>query len=408
MADFIYKAIDPASRRQVSVNITAANEAEANKLIMERGLRPLSVKEAGTGGGLGGLFSFLKRGVKRKDKILFTAQLSTLISAGLPLLQALKSVADQTANKELKAITLDIVTGIEGGIGFSESLKKYPHVFDNIFVNLIRAGEASGTLDISLERLAEQQEKDGELVSKVKSAMVYPAIVMVVMVAVVVFMLVFVLPQVESFYAGLPDDEPLPWITRFLLAISNGLQQFWYFIIGAVFLLVIAVRWWTKTDTGRASLDQLKLRGPGIKNLYQKVYMARFTRTVGTLFGSGVNLIQTLEIIQGGINNVHMEASIGRSINMVQEGSTLSIALSNDPNFLDLVPDMVRIGEQSGKTEEMLMKAAVYYEKEVDKQIQTLTTIMEPILILTLGGIAITIVLAILLPIYSVVNKNFL
>ena len=399
MADFIYKAIDPASSKQVSVNISAATESEASRLVMERGLRPLSVKETG-GDGKG----LLKRRIKRKDKILFTSQLSTLIGAGLPLLQALKSVSDQTANKELKSIALDIVTGIEGGVNFSDSLKKYPKVFDNIFTNLIRAGEASGTLDISLARLAEQQEKDGELVSKVKGAMVYPIIVMLVMVAVVVFMLVFVLPQVEDFYADF--DKALPWITRLLLFISHLIRDYWFFMIGGVFGAVIALRYWLKTTTGRYTLDKFKLDGPLIKNLYQKVYMARFTRTVGTLFGSGVNLIPTLEIIQAGISNVHMEASIGRAISMVQEGTPFSTALARDKNFLDLVADMVKIGEQSGKTEEMLMKAAVYYEKEVDKQIKNLTALMEPVLIVTLGGIAFTIVLAILLPIYSLVNEG--
>ena len=399
MANFVYKAIDPASQKQVSVNIAAASEAEASRLVIERGLRPLSVKEVGTSR------SLLKRGIKRKDKILFSAQLSTLIGAGLPLLQALKSVAEQTTNRELKTIILEIISGIEGGVTFSDSLKKYPAVFDNIFINLIRAGEASGSLDVSLQRLAEQQEKDGELVSKLKGAMVYPVIVTLVMVFIVVAMLIFVLPQVETFYDSLPDDKPLPAITRLLLWTSDVLKNFWFLVIGASLGLVVLIRYFFKTNFGRTSMDRFKLDGPGIKNLYQKIYMARFTRTIGTLFGSGVNLIQALEIIQGGINNMHMERSIGRTIALIQEGTPFSAALARDKNFLDLVSDMVRIGEQSGKTEEMLMKAAIYYEKEVDKQIKTLTTIMEPIMILTLGGVAFAIVIAILLPIYSLPNK---
>ncbi|MXY96238.1 MAG: hypothetical protein F4Z29_00465 [Gemmatimonadetes bacterium] len=244
--------------------------------------------------------------------------------------------------------------------------------------------------------------------SKVKGAMVYPIIVMLVMVAVVGFMLVFVLPQVETFYEGLPEGEELPMITQVLLGLSDFVRTRWYFLIFGALGAVVGIRYALKTDTGKTSMDRFKLSGPIIKDLYQKLYMARFTRTVGTLFGSGVNLIQTLEIISGGINNMHMEAAINRSIGSVQEGSPLSSALAREADFTDLVSDMVRIGEQSGKTEEMLMKAAVYYEKEVDKQIKNLTTIMEPILILTLGAIAITIVMAILLPIYSLVNKNFL
>ena len=400
MANFIYKAINPSTQERISVNINAADVVEANRLVMEKGLRPLSVKEAKTGK------LSIKRGIRRKDKILFTTQLATLISAGLPLLQSLKSTADQTVNKELKTITSEIVSGIEGGTSFSAALAKYPKVFDNIFVNLVRAGEASGTLDLSLDRLATQQEKDGELVSKVKSAMVYPIIVLFVMIAVVTFMLIAVVPQVKSFYNE-DQGQALPAITVVLLAISDAIKNFWYIIIAGIIGLVAAGGYWLRTKTGRHTMDRFKLRGPGIKNLYQKVYMARYTRTVGTLFGSGVNLIQALDIIKGGINNVHMQASIDRTTGLVQEGTPFSQAMSNDPNFLDLVPDMVKIGEQSGKTEEMLMKAAIYYEKEVDKQIQALTTIMEPVLILVLGGIAVTIVMAILLPIYSLVSDQF-
>ena len=211
-------------------------------------------------------------------------------------------------------------------------------------------------MDVSLQRLAEQQEKDGELISKLKGAMVYPVIVTLVMVLVVVGMLIFVLPQVETFYDGLPDDEPLPAITRLLLWTSDVLKNFWFLVIGVSLGLVVLIRYFLKTNFGRTSMDRFKLDGPGIKNLYQKIYMARFTRTVGTLFGSGVNLIQALEIIQGGINNMHMERSIGRTIALIQEGTPFSTALARDKNFLDLVSDMVKIGEQSGKTEEMLMK----------------------------------------------------
>lgn len=400
MANFIYKALDPQTQKQISVNISANNRVEANRLIIDRGYRPLSVKETKEG------LNLLKRRIKRKDKILFTTQLSTLISAGLPLLQALKTSADQTTHKELKKIILEVIGSIEGGISFSESLSKYPDTFDSIFINLIRAGEASGTLDTSLERLAVQQEKDGELVSKIKNAMIYPIIVMVVMIGLVVFMLLFVLPKVQDFYAGLPDEAELPLITQMLVAVSDIIKNFWYLIILAAFGVVGAIGWWVRTPAGAQTFDRFKLTVPMIKNLYQRVYMARYCRTVGTLFGSGVNLLQTLDIMKKGINNVHMEASIGRSIGLIQEGNPLSQSLSNEEYFLDLVPDMIRIGEQSGKTEDMLLKAAIYYEKEVDKQIKALTTIMEPLMILLLGGIAVTIVLAILLPLYTLVNKS--
>lgn len=397
MPTFLYKAIDPQTNNRVSVSINATSQAEANRLILERGLRPQSVREVAEKGGL-------RKRIKRKDKILFTNQLATLINAGLPLLQALKSVADQIANRELKKIISEVINSIESGTSFSDSLARYPKVFDQIFINLIRAGEASGGLDVALERLAVQQEKDGELVSKIKRAMVYPIIVVLVMVGVVIFMLVVVLPQVENFYQDL--DAPLPFLTQALLGISNSLQTYWMFYVMGVFAAVGGFYTWSKSEAGSRILDNFKLKAPLIKDLYSRIYMARFTRTMGTLFGAGVNLIESLTITQRGINNVHVDAAIGRIASLVQEGSSLSNALRREEVFLDLVPDMVKIGEDSGKTEEMLIRSADYYEKEVDKQIGTLTTLMEPIMILTLGGIAILIVAAILWPIYGIVNQN--
>ena len=402
MANFIYKAVDPTTQKRVSISINAANQTEANRLVVERGLRPLSVKEARSGGGL---LAALK-GIKRKDRVLFTTQMSTLISAGLPLIQSLETSADQTSNKELKKIILELVLNIESGVNLSDALTKHPRVFDNIFVNLIKAGEASGTLDTSLERLAVQQEKDGALIDKVKGVMVYPIIVSIIMVGLVVFMLLFILPQVESFYEGLPEGESLPLPTQILILASDIIAKFWIFAIGAVFGLVLLARWWMRTLSGRLIIDRFKLKMPAIKILYEKIYMARFSRTVGTLFGSGVNLIQTLEIIQKGINNIHVDNALGRSIALVQEGTPLSVALRQNPYFPDLVPDMIKIGEQSGKTEEMLMKAATYYEAEVEKQLKTLSTMIEPLMILTLGATAGSIILAILLPFYTLANKN--
>ena len=404
MANFVYKAIDPSNQKRISVNITAANENEANRLILEKGLRPLSVKEARASGD--SILSSLK-GIKRKDRVLFTTQMSTLISAGLPLLQSLETAAEQTKNKELRKIILDLTVNIESGITFSDALAKYPNVFDNIFINLIKSGEASGSLDTSLERLAVQQEKDGALIDKLKGVMVYPIIVSVVMVGLVLFMLLFILPQVESFYQGLPEGATLPLPTRILITTADLIERFWYFAIAGVFGLILALRYWMKSLSGRYVVDSIKLRAPGIRALYERLYMARFCRTVSTLFGSGVNLLQTLEIIQKGINNIHVDQSLARSIHLVQEGTPFSVALKQNPHFPDLVPDMVKIGEQSGKVEEMLMKAAIYYEAEVEKQLKTLSTMIEPLMILALGATAGSIILAILLPFYTLANQSF-
>ncbi|MCY4088993.1 MAG: type II secretion system F family protein [Candidatus Saccharibacteria bacterium] len=399
MPDYIYKTIDPSTGKQVSVNISANNQNEATNLVLERGLQPIQAKQkrANLLGGLTGR-------IKRRDKILFTNQLSTLISAGLPLLQSLQQTSLQMKNKNLKRIIDDIVSSIESGSAFSDALAEYPKYFDQIYINLVKAGEASGTLDTSLERLAIQQEKDGDLVSKIKGALIYPIIVVFVIIGVVSFMLIFVLPQVVVFYEQF--DKPLPWITRVLIAVSDSLVDYYYVYILVALGAVIALNRALKTPKGKSFADHSKLKFPAVKSLMSKVYMARFTRTVGTLFASGVNLLETLAIIAKGINNMHLEAAINRSSSLVREGKSLSSSLENEPLFLDLVPSMISIGEQSGRTEEMLLKAAVYYEKEVDKQIKALTTTMEPVLILTVGGIAIVIVLAILLPVYSLIQDN--
>ena len=399
MPSFLYTAIDSNTGQQVTVNIEAADKDEANRLVLERGLHPLGVKEKRTNFSMDNV-----RRIKRKDKILFTNQLSTLINAGLPLMESIKTTAAQTKNKKLKQIATEVSGNIESGSSFSEALGKYPDVFDQIFVNLIKAGEISGSLDVSLERLAVQQEKDGDLISKVKGAMIYPIIVVIVMIAVVVFMLLVVLPSVISFYEEF--DKELPWITKALIFLSESLQKYYYIYILATVGFVIGFMSFLKTTTGRSIADSFKLKAPMIKHLFTKLYMARFSRTIGTLFGSGVNLIESLGIISKGINNVHLETSINKSASLVREGYSFSESLSNDPNFLELVPNMIRIGEQSGQTEEMLLKSGEYFEKEVDKQIKALTTMMEPLLILTLGGIAITIVVAILLPIYSIVQES--
>lgn len=399
MPNFVVKAIDNYTGKLASINVSASDEVEANRLILERNLQPVSVKEKKQGLSL----DSVKR-IKRKDKIIFTNQLSTLINAGLPLLNSLKTTASQTKNKRLKQIAEEVVVSIESGSSLSDSLEKYPTVFDQIFVNLVKAGEVSGSLDASLERLAIQQEKDGDLVSKVKGALVYPVIVVMVMIGVVVFMLIVVLPQVTSFYESI--GEELPWITRALIFLSETLQKYYYIYILIAGGIAFSFITFLKTSTGRSIADKFKLRAPAIKHLFTKLYMARFSRTVGTLFGAGVNLLESLSIISKGINNVHLSASIDKASGLIREGYSFSDSIDNDPNFLELVPNMIRIGEQSGQTEEMLLKSGEYFEKEVDKQIKTLTTLMEPILILTLGGIAITIVVAILLPIYQLVQKS--
>jgi type IV pilus assembly protein PilC len=399
MLTFTYEARNGKTGQKIKAQVQAENEQAAAKLIREQGLTPLNVKaEKST------KLSLFNR-IPIKDKVLFSRQLSTLINAGLPLVQSLRSVAGQTPNKALKAVINDVISDVEAGLSFSAALDKHQNVFNRVYVSLVAASETSGTLDSGLERLANQQEKDADIVAKVRGAMMYPLIVLLVMCAVVVFMLVKVLPQVQNIYSGIKGAS-LPLVTRILLAMSHFIIHFWY----VVFILLLITGFfgsrWIKTMGGRRIVDRYKMIGWPVNTLFMKMYMARFARTGTTLVASGVPIIQVLEITGEAVDNVHIQASLNRAIEKVKGGKALSEALEGDPNFLELVPNMLRIGEASGAMETMLAKVAEYYEKEVDNEIKAISTIIEPVMMVVMGIIALTIVAAILLPIYGLVNQS--
>ena len=287
----------------------------------------------------------------------------------------------------------------------SEALGKFPHVFNQVFVSLVAAGETSGTLDTALERIANQQEKDAEIMAKVRGAMIYPVIVLLVMGGVVGFMVVSVLPQVETMYKDLPGTK-LPFLTTALLGLSHFITDRWYVVLILVVVFGFLAYRWIQTEPGKATLDKLKMRMWPIGPLFMKLYMARFSRTGTTLVSTGVPLIQTLQITAKAVDNTHIEHSIMLATEKVKGGKSLSTALTGDPNFLELVPQMLKIGEDSGAIEQMLEKTADYYEKEVDTQIKAISTIIEPVLMIILGLVAIIVVGAVLLPIYGLVGKS--
>lgn len=404
MLSFRYTARDPATGQYVKSDVQAENEAAASKLIRKEGLVPIDItlSEKATTSFIG---KRLNR-VKTKDKVLFSRQLSTLINAGLPLVQSLRSVNNQTTSKTLKVVINKVISDVEAGATLSTAMAKHPEVFNQVYVSMIAAGEASGTLDKALERLALQQEKDAELISKVRGAMIYPVIVLVVMLGVVGFMIVSVLPQVQVLYEGLPGAR-LPLITTVLLTISQLIIKFWWVVILLIGMAIFFGSRWARTLGGKQVIDKLKMRAWPIGPLFSKMYMARFARTGTTLVSSGVPLIQMLDITANSVNNVHVERSIRRAADKVKGGKALSDSLQNDPNFLDLVPNMLRIGEQSGSMEQMLAKTADYYEKEVDDQIKAVSTIIEPVLMVVLGVVAFIIVAAVLLPIYGLAGQSF-
>jgi type IV pilus assembly protein PilC len=402
MTKYKYTAKNPSSGKQTKSSLDAQNEKDAAKAIKDSGLIPIEIK-VDRGGSIG-TFS-LKDRIKTKDKVLFARQLSTLINAGLPMSQSLRSVADQTSNKKLKEIVASIVAEVEGGVSLSGSMAKHPKVFSQVVISLVQSGESSGTLDKALDRIALQLEKDADIVSKVRGAMIYPIIVFLVMIMVVTFMLVKVLPQVNVLYKAFPGAT-LPIETRVLLGLSNLIiHDWWAFILAFGIIGFFGLRW-IRTSGGRRFFDTFKLRAPPFGRLFTKIYMARFSRTASTLVGAGVPLLQVLQITSEAVSNVLVKESILRASEKVKVGKSLSSSLEGDPNFLPLVPNMLHIGEASGSMEAMMAKTADYFEKEVDDEIKNVSTLIEPIMMVILGFIAIIIVAAVLLPVYGLASSG--
>jgi type IV pilus assembly protein PilC len=372
-------------------------------LIRQQGLTPLDIKMEGSGQ-LSGITKHFKR-ISSKDKVLFSRQMSTLINAGLPLVQSLHSVVDQTQSRPFKIVINQLITEVEGGSALSVAMAKHGDVFNQVFVSLVAAGEASGTLDTALERIAIQQEKDADIVSKIRSAMIYPILVLLVMLLVVAFMLVKVLPQVQMLYTAFPGAN-LPVETRILLSTSHFVIKYWWIVILVAVVLVFAGTRYARTAMGRRIYDTIKLRVPPIGTLFQKMYMARFARTGSTLVAAGVPLLQVLTVTSDAVSNVLVQDSIKKAAEKVKGGKALSDSLQGDPNFLPLVPNMIHIGEESGSLEKMMSKCADYYEKEVDETVQNISTIIEPVMMVLLGIMALIIVAAVLLPIYQLAGSG--
>lgn len=406
MLTYNYTARNPSTGEKIKSTVQAENEQAAAKSLRKEGLVPLDIVAGSVGAlSIGGKLKH----ISIKEKVLFSRQLSTLINAGLPIIQALRSVGEQTTSKPFKIIINEIVNDVEAGSTLSAAMSKYPKIFNQVYISLIQAGETSGTLDTALERLAVQQEKDADVISKVRGAMIYPAIVLCVMLAVVAFMLIKVLPQVQILYKTFPGAT-LPIETRLLLDVSHALTKYWWIALILITGLVIGGSRWGRTATGERLYDNVKLHAWPINSLFQKMYMARFARTASTLVGSGVPIIRVLEVTSQAVNNVIVSDAIMRAIDKVKGGKALSDSLQNEPSFLTLVPNMLRIGEQSGSMEQMLAKVADYYEREVDDAVKNISTIIEPVMMIVLGVMALIIVAAVLLPIYGLAasgNINF-
>jgi type IV pilus assembly protein PilC len=305
----------------------------------------------------------------------------------------------------LHEIVVQVVASVEGGQSLSQAFAAYPKAFNDVYVSLVAAGESSGSLDKALERIANQQEKDAAIVSKIRGALIYPVIVLVVIALVLVFMLTTVLPQVGGLYKDL--HQQLPLLTRILLAVSTFIQKGWLLVLIGLVGLVFAGRNYLQTEQGKSVADRFKLTMPIFGRIYQKVYMARFSRTLGTMLESGIPMLEALRIVKNAIGNVHVEAVLEKAMSGVKGGKALSSTLENhEDTFVKLVPQMIKIGEQSGAIDSMLDRVATYYENEVDEEIKNISTTIEPVLMVVLGVTVGGVIAAILLPVYSLVGSG--
>ncbi|MBQ6375347.1 type II secretion system F family protein [Candidatus Saccharibacteria bacterium] len=400
MKRFNYKARDKQTNKIVRGSIQAETEQNVGKLLIEQGLIPQSVTEEGASDPV----LKIRNRVTAKDRVMFTRQLATLIGAGLPLSASLRTVAEQTQGKGMRAVAEEIITSIESGKSLYEAFAAFPKVFNGVYLALIQAGEKSGTLDVSLRRLADQEEKDAAMMGKIKGALVYPAIILLVIVAVLGFMMFVVVPQVQQLYQDL--GEELPGLTQGLVSMTDFVVQFWWLLIIVVVGVVATSVYLIKnTSFGRHAIDAFKIHVPIFGGLFRKLYVSRFARTAEMMLASGVPLLDSITISINAVSNSVVEDEYRKVLDPIKSGKPLSEVLAERDYMLPLVYQMASIGEESGQIDDMLGKAAAVYEGELDEQINNISTMIEPILMVIMAGLIGVVVGGTLLPIYSLVNS---
>jgi len=341
-------------------------------------------------------------GVSTRDIVIFTRQFATMINSGLPLVQALDILAEQTENPKLKVVTKAVVYDVESGHTLADALRKHPKAFSDLYVNMVAAGEAGGILDTILLRLATFMEKNDALVRKVKGAMIYPSVIFSVAGGAVMILLIFVIPVFQQMFSSIGQQLPMP--TRIVIGMSNVLKGYWWLIAGLGAAIVFGLRRYYATSSGRLNLDKVLLAMPVLGDVLRKSAVSRFTRTLGTLIASGVSILDGLEITAKTAGNRVIHDAVMESRNSIAGGETIAAPLQKSKVFPPMVISMIAVGEQTGGLDEMLSKIADFYDEEVDAAVENLLAAMEPIMIVFLGGIVGGMIIAMYLPIFSMIN----
>lgn len=408
MATFAYTARDNTGK--IIKETAEANSKDALlKQLRDRGLNVDSIEEqkaqAAAKKKVGGIRIFGGK-VKLKDFSIFCRQFATMINAGVSLVRCLDVLEQQTSSARLKEILREIQIEIQGGATLSRAMAQYPRVFSNLAVGLIRAGEVGGVLDETLDRLAEFSENDMELRRKVKSAMTYPVIVMVLAIGIVVFLVTFILPKFMDLFLelGMTEDE-FPLMTRMLMNASHFLTSKWYIALVIIVLMTMAINRLKATTTGRRYYDMAMLKMPVFGNLTHMIAIARFARTLATLLSSGVPILQAMETVAGTVDNAIISDAVLASRASIREGDTIADPLAESKQFPPMVVQMISIGEETGQLDTMLLKVADFYEAEVDAALESLTAALEPVLIVFLGVVVGFIVVAMFLPLIGIISE---
>jgi type IV pilus assembly protein PilC len=380
-------------------DMEAASEAAVTALLRRQGIQPARIKERGKGLDIEIKLPGFKPKITTKDLVVFTRQFATMIDAGLPLVQCLDILGRQQDNKTFKQILVQVKESVESGSTFAEALKKHPKAFDDLYVNLVAAGEVGGILDTILNRLAAYIEKALKLKKKVKSAMTYPTTIIGIAFVVIAVILIFVIPAFEKMFADFGGSLPMP--TQIVINMSNFIQSYILVIIGGIVLFIAGFKRFYRTPKGRELVDDVALKLPVMGILIRKVAVAKFTRTLGTMISSGVPILDGLDIVAKTAGNKTVEKAIYRVKQSISEGKTIAEPLEKSGVFPPMVCQMIAVGEQSGALDTMLNKIADFYDDEVDDAVGNLTAMMEPLLMLFLGTTVGGLVIAMYLPIFK-------
>ncbi|MBP6038278.1 MAG: type II secretion system F family protein [Candidatus Saccharimonas sp.] len=408
MSLFLYIAIKPDGTA-ASGSFEAADRQSALAALVKQDLKPISLKDTEhkeTSASFS-FFDFLGANrVKSDDLVMFTRQLSAMVSAGVPLVRALSSLHDHTQSKALQKITAAIVKDVEAGAPLADSFGKFPNTFNDVYVNMVRAGESAGILDDILKRIALQQEKNASMRKKIKSAMTYPIVLMAITFFAFFGLMIFIIPQIGTMIKDLggPDAE-LPLLTQIMLAISDFMINFWYILIPVIVGSIVLLMRYIKTPTGKHLFHRLTLKIPAIKGIVQKVAIARFARTFSALMGAGVAVLEALNVTAHAVGNVVYEAAVIEAADQVKNGKNLSSVIENNLLFPPIISQMLAVGEETGQTDSVLVKVADFYEEEVDTAIDGISSIIEPVMILVMGSMVGLIAASVMGPIAGLAQQ---